>query len=358
MKKFAFFVLAVIVLAAFEPGCGVKTAPKSARSLLPAKIPAPRYGFSETGRLIISFRAPEKDLLSKPLENLGGFYLDRAENKLEPGFCPNCPVTYTQRIRIRAEKPTKDDQIWGGLYTYEDTLKPGFVYHYRIFATDAKGRYDRVQFRLLEIFFDTPSRPPDSIVVRTADKLVVLTWPPPDRLTDGRPLRDLAGYDLYRRTGPDGPWTKLNADQPWTRTSFEDRLVENGQVYYYKIKALRYWHGTRIDGAFTPVVEAVPVDLTPPPPPANLMAVSIPAGINLNWTGIVTADMAGYRIYRRTENEDRFIRLNQDLVIEPSYLDNTAEIGRVYIYRVTAVDNSEAANESEPTQDVTVLHEP
>jgi len=358
MLKRVLIIALLAALTALPSACGVKSSPKPTRSLLPARISAPKYSFNETGRLVITFTAPDRNLLSKPLESLGGFFIDRAENKLEPGFCPNCPITFTERLRIEAREPDSQGRPWDGIYTYEDSLKPGYVYNYRLVAFDHKERYDRSEFRTLTVYYDSPSRPPDSVVVKTGDKLVHLTWSPPDRLTDGRELSELAGYDLFRRTGSTGVWIKLNADQPWKRALFEDRLVENGQTYYYKIRALRHWHGTWIQGAFTPEIEAVPVDLTPPPPPANLVAVSVPAGIRLNWSGVAAADVAGYRVYRRTETEIRFKRLTENPLPEASYLDREVSTGCRYIYHVTVVDTSPVGNESEPTQDVEVLREP
>ena len=338
-------------------GCGVKAPPQPAYYFLPARLPALQYYFNEDGLLVIKLKAPVKNLLGKPLKNFGGFFLDRSENRLEPGFCPGCPVTYTQRINIRAKRLDDSNKIWQGSYVFKDRLTPGYVYHYRIFAHGRKERYSRMDFQNLVIYYDSPSRPPDAITVNTNDRLVILNWPPPDRLVDGRPLKDLAGYNLYRRTGQ-GDWEKINADQPWYRNVFEDRQVKNGQRYYYKVRALRRWHGTWIEGPSTPVVTAVPEDLTPPSPPVKLEGKSVEAGISLKWQEVEAADLAGYYIYRRSENKKRFERLNRLLIHKTVFLDQTVKPGHRYHYRVTAVDNSMAANESEPGQELIITFNP
>ncbi|MBW2091534.1 MAG: hypothetical protein JRI34_05350 [Deltaproteobacteria bacterium] len=357
MKRIALAALIIAAIAVAGFACGVKAPPQPAHYFLPGRVSPLKYHFNEDGLLVISFKAPVKNLLGKPPINLGGFFLDRSENRLDPGFCPGCPVTYTQRIRIEAKRPTDYDEIWPGLYIFKDRLTPGHVYHYRIFAHDRKGRYSKTESQNLVLYYDSPSRPPDAVTVKTDDRLVTLTWPPPDRLVDGRPLKDLAGYNLYRRTDQSA-WEKINTDQPLNRTMFEDRQVQNGQKYYYKIRALRQWHGTLIEGASTPVVTAVPEDLTPPPPPVKLEGASVRDGISLRWQDVEAADLAGYRIYRRVQNEDRFQRLPVPLVREAAFLDQTVKPGRRYFYRVTAVDSSRAANESEPGQELAITFNP
>jgi len=307
VRKFIIAILSSAMIMALGSACGVKAPPQPGRYLLPTSVSALKYYFNEDGLLVISFKAPLKNQLGKPLSKFGGFFLDR-------------------RIRFKAKKMEKSSDIWAGTYTYKDRLSPGHVYHYRIFAHDHKGRYDNTKSQNLVIYYDSPSRPPDAINFKTDDRQVTLTWPPPDRLIDGRQLRDLAGYNIYRRTGMDS-WEKINADQPWNRTVFEDRQVQNGQTYFYKVSALRRWHGTWIEGSSTPVISAVPVDLTPPPPPVKLEGASIKAGISL-----------------------------RALILEPVFLDQTVKSGRLYYYRVTSVDKSEAANESELGRELSISH--
>ncbi|MEW5721946.1 MAG: fibronectin type III domain-containing protein [Thermodesulfobacteriota bacterium] len=348
---------ALLLAAALFLACGVKAPPLPARQLLPERLSPPAYAFSEDGTLVVTFSPPTKNIRGLPLEDLGGFFVDRSENRLRPGFCPGCPVQYTKRIEIPAAPPPPGRRVAAVTYRFEDTLRPGFVYHYRLFAHDSHGEYDPTRSRTLVVNYDSPLRPPDEIKTMVEDNLVFLKWPPPDRLVDGRPAEDLAGYDIYRRV-PDESWVKLNPGEPWGRPEFEDTLAVSGRVYEYKVRAVRLWRGTRIDGPPSPVVAANPLDLTPPPPPVKLFAASTPAGVKLTWTRVEAADLAGYRLYRRRADQSLFERVGPDLITDNMFVDPDVRKDETYHYRVSSVDNSPAANEGEVSLPASVLYEP
>lgn len=67
--------------------------------------------------------------------------------------------------------------------------------------------------------FDTPGAAHD----------VSLTWNPSASSA-------IQGYNVYRGTGPAGPFTKLNSTA-LSLTHFTDTSVESGQTYYYVVKA-------------------------------------------------------------------------------------------------------------------------
>ena len=348
----AFSMVAVFIFA-----CGVKAPPLPADVLLPDRVSDLKYRFSEEGLLVVTFKPPTKNIKGLELKDLGGFFVDRSENRLRPSFCPGCPVTYTKRIHIRAVTPPARRFVARVSYRFEDRLDPGHVYHYRVYAHDSDDQFHPQRLAALVVYYDSPSRPPDAIGVETEDQLVVLNWPPADRLIDGRPVKDLAGYNIYRQPKA-GPWVKLNVDRPWQNTAFEDTRVVNGRTYYYKVRAVRQWRGTLIEGPPSPLVAATPADLTPPPPPVKLSAASVKKGISLSWSQVKAPDLAGYRVYRRAEKEAGFKRIGPELIKKILFLDTLVKPGRVYYYRVTAVDNSPAANESEWTMDVQIRYEP
>jgi fibronectin type 3 domain-containing protein len=75
--------------------------------------------------------------------------------------------------------------------------------------------------------------------------------------------------------------------------------------------------------------------------------------IDLSWEPNLEPRVTGYRVYRRNVDgaaPDAWRRLDVSPVSTAAYRDLTAEAGRRYAYRVTAVDA--AGNESAPSSEV------
>jgi fibronectin type 3 domain-containing protein len=61
-------------------------------------------------------------------------------------------------------------------------------------------------------------------------------------------------------------------------------------------------------------------------------------------------DLAGYRVYRSEQQDDKGQLLIPDLLLSPAYRDTSVRPEHTYWYRVTAVDR--AGNESAPSAPV------
>jgi hypothetical protein len=73
----------------------------------------------------------------------------------------------------------------------------------------------------------------------------------------------LAGYNLYRKTGAGGTYTKLNTGLLHT-TAYTDTAVINGTTYYYKVKIV---NTDLVEANYTDEVSATPNDYTAPSVP-------------------------------------------------------------------------------------------
>ncbi|WP_133120154.1 fibronectin type III domain-containing protein [Rhodohalobacter barkolensis] len=75
--------------------------------------------------------------------------------------------------------------------------------------------------------------------------------------------------------------------------------------------------------------------------------------VQVQWRVSRELDAAGYYVYRGTESDGEFERLNQELIPinQPFYFDRNLTQGSLYLYRITAVD--ESGNESEFSTAVT-----
>jgi hypothetical protein len=143
-----------------------------------------------------------------------------------------------------------------------------------------------------------------------------------------------------------------------------DQTAEMGETYRYTAQRVRSvspgGHNLEIRSSVSSPVTVAMRDTFPPHTPSGLEAV--PGGataadrsIDLSWTPVTDADLAGYIVYRQ-EIDSKGVaagtatRLNITPVAGPAYRDQTAMAGHRYAYRVTAVDM--AGNESAPSADV------
>ena len=60
----------------------------------------------------------------------------------------------------------------------------------------------------------------------------------------------------------------------------------------------------------------------------------------MNWTASPSPGIAGYNVYRAKISNGAYVLLNQALITETTYADNTIESDQTYFYVVTAVDNN------------------
>ena len=347
--------LAVVVLVGL--GCGVKSQPLPADQLLPKSPSDLQYDFRPDGVLEVRFMPPTVNVKGSPLNDFGGFFVDRSENRLRPDFCPSCPVEYRRILSIEALPPPPRKLIAEQEYTFLDRLRPGYAYHYKVLAHNSRGRYDPAQFKQLIIFYDSPPAAPPSLKARSEEAVVFLDWTPPQSLTDNRPMEGLVGYDIYRRDDK-SDWTRLNIEGPWPSSDFQDTTIVEGQSYEYRVRAVREFRGTRIAGPPSTEATVTPRDLTPPPPPVMVYAVSVREGVKLTWPRVEAPDIAGYRVYRNPGPKGGSEPIGPDIIPDNLFIDREVRSGATYIYHVTSVDSSPARNESQPSPGVTIQHQP
>ncbi|MFZ5453175.1 MAG: fibronectin type III domain-containing protein [Thermodesulfobacteriota bacterium] len=343
--------LLLLALFLLVGGCGKKLAPLSPDAVLPAKVRDFRLA-QEGDALVLTWLLPTENLLGQPLTQIQGCRILRAElkgvNAGPPGVddfvvLADIDLAYPQVGEVRGERVLYQDR----------NLAPERRYFYRVAAYDQE-KYPGAWSRTLSHAWGRLPRAPQGLKVVPGDRIVRLSWPPVTQRVDGRPLRDLAGYRIYRRTGEEG-WSKANP-QPVTGDSFQDVAVLNDVEYSYKVRTLSRVGPDFLESGDSPVLSAMPEKRTPPPPVLNLVAVAGERGVELRWDPSPAPDVAGYRIYRRQEGEVKFILLTPTLLTRPAHLDETASRGRIFYYYITAVDTSRRANESIPSEEAGISY--
>src|SRR5208283_851749 len=128
--------------------------------------------------------------------------------------------------------------------------------------------------------------------------------------------------------------------------SLPDQSIEWEKTYYYHADTLAVLvrpgkPEASIDGDSTPEVKVFTHDVFPPAVPSGLQAVFSGPGqaafIDLVWTPVSDADLAGYNVYRH-EPGGAAVKLNAALVETPAFRDSSVGLGRNYYYAVSAVD--------------------
>jgi len=98
-------------------------------------------------------------------------------------------------------------------------------------------------------------------------------------------------------------------------------------------------------------------DVYPPAVPSGLQAVFSGVGqppfIDLIWSPVTDADLAGYNVYRR-EDDGPSAKTNSELVKTPALRDSNVSSGKKYFYSVSAVDlrGNESARSEETSESV------
>jgi hypothetical protein len=343
--RLAALLLTLVILAA-GGACGRKEAPLSPDLVLPG--PVKNFRLSQEGEsLVASWVLPRTNQLGQPLTQLKGFRLYRCA---AAGSAPaaGCAPEFVLLADIDLDYPVAG-KVQGDRALYQDwNLVPGKCYTYRVAAYGRGGGLGSWSPDVSHAWGVLP-RAPGSLTAEAQDREVQLAWPEVKSLQDGSPLRDLAGYAVFRQTGP-GDWQRLNPT-PLPANRYQDVAVKNEVEYNYRIRAVRQLGQYQLAGPDSPGRMARPQKLTPPPPVLNLVAVPTAKGVELRWEPSPDEDVAGYRVYRLRVGQARPVLLTPELLKQPYFVDSQVTRGETYAYAVTAVDNSPRKNESTPSEE-------
>jgi hypothetical protein len=242
--------------------------------------------------------------------------------------------------------------VQNGRITFTDrlALAVGRRYTYVVVTSDAEGRTSAPSTRL-SLMLAPGAQPPGALRAEPGERQVRLSWQAPSRFVDGTAVTDPLVYEVLRATSADAPLAPITRTMPGV-TSTIDRSVENERAYFYAVRAIRTAGTTQIEGEATARVEATPIDITPPAPPADLVAIPSEREVRLSWTPGVEADLGTYVVYRARESGP-FLRVGSVRAPASTFTDRDVPSGR-YRYAVTAQDTSVRANESARSNEVTV----
>jgi hypothetical protein len=346
--------LAAVLLAA-ALGCGRSGAPVAPERRLP-QPPSEVAAAAREGALEVTWLNPDRRADGSRLRDLVAVRVFRHEDlgagearaairagDRVPGYEP------VATFRVAAPDPMV---VEGRRVVFRDPgpLAHGRRYTYVLVAVDERGRMSPPSARAAVTFLPEPA-PPLALTAEAGEARVRLRWRPPARFADGRPVTEPLRYEILRSTEPEGPLTSVALTDPGATTAV-DAGLENDRAYTYAVRAVRTVGDTTAAGEPSARVTATPRDMTPPAPPADLVAVPTPGTVRLSWRASPEPDVAAYIVYRATGDRP-LERIGSVRAPGTTFTDPGAPSGTVR-YAVSAQDAGARPNESAPSGVVTV----
>lgn len=343
-----FRLLVIMCLAALACGCGKKMAPIPPDSLVPGEVR--NFSVRQDGQAVrLEWLFPRVNIDNQPLTDIQGFRILRSQETWT--FTAGCPPELKPLANIDLAFP-QVGEVQGEQVRYrDDNLEPGNRYFYQVVGYD-RGDHLGLPSPVVSQVWDVLPQPPARLEAQAGDRQVMLTWPSVTLLTNGKPLSGGANYNVYRESQGSG-FTLVNR-APVIEPKIQDVSVANDVTYRYLVRTVRQVGSNSLESLDSPIQTVKPVDQTPPAPVLNLVAVATEKGIELRWEAGREADLAGYRIYRRSLAEPQFRVLTTQLVAAPYFVDSDTAKGVTYYYYVVAVDTSRRANQSLPSETMEV----
>ncbi|MEK6776993.1 MAG: fibronectin type III domain-containing protein [bacterium] len=330
----------LFILVAWLAGCGVKT------PLIPPDMDLPKAvsGFEAFVRgeeVLFTWTAPDE----KQRAEIAGYkaFFEDADNpdKLRCNCRMFRDLAWVDAGRADAEW-IKDGRVELRLPVMEEHL--GKTFHYVVVPVSRKG-FAGPESHKITIHWIRPPLQPLATRTEPADRSVLISWDAPG---DAKPV----GYNIYRRTeAADFPLHPVNPT-PVSGSPFLDKEVQNGVRYFYEVRAVASDSPPWIESQAGDEAGAEPADRIPPAPPKGLEIIPGKEIVRLFWDENTEADLAGYRIYRKSGEDTDFVQVGDVKIPGTVFTDSDVRSGIVYEYYVTAYDEAVQSNESGPSRHV------
>ena len=260
-------------------------------------------------------------------------------------------VGYTEIATFPLQDPPSS-YLRGGRIVYLDRrgLVYGRRYTYVATTTDAQGRTGPPSARV-SITYITPPEAPQALRAEPGDRTARLQWQAPAKLVDGSAIQEPLAYEVLRAADPVTEPATIGRTAPGI-TAFDDRGLENDRTYYYAVRAIRSAGTASASGEAGARVAVTPAKTTPPAPVADVTAVASRGEVRLSWRPSPEPDVALYIVYRASRGAPP-ARVGAVRPPVTTFIDRNVPPG-AHRYTVTAQDAGARANESAPSNAVTV----
>lgn len=336
MKRLA--ALGLIISLTFIVGCGRKTPAVPPQAVIAQAITDLRCQLDDQA-VTLTWTQPRLSVKGAQIDTIRSFIVHKARIDVDD-YCSGCPVVYTSKFEVDSREP-------GNTLTFRDTdLDAGYHYVYMVQSNSGwrilSKNSNRIDFsRRLAL------PPPTDVQIDIGDSTLALSWSPVRHHTNGSALKNLK-YQVYRSLD-NSNFKPLGL--PVTGLATIDPSLTNGRTYFYQVRALVAEENIITLGPASTTVSGQPLDMTPPAPPTELLAVQRQEGIQLHWQASGDSDIGGYYISRQ-EAGGPWQRIATTEASTISYIDQSDLPAGTYSYRINAFDTSERRNVSEPSQSI------
>lgn len=210
---------------------------------------------------------------------------------------------------------------------------------------DSRGRKSSFSQPVTIMPVEVPD-PPRNLSFTMKEEGVWLKWEPGDEALASGKESAATGFLVYRKEGSSG-WRRLT-ESPVEAITYEDKTTILNRVYSYQVTAVRVVDSILRESEGSATLEVAFKDVFPPPPPAGVAVVIGESAVVLSWEPSPAADLAGYRLWRKSEAEAAYQLLTPLPILMTSYEDTQVAKGKSYRYAITAVDQE--GNESRRTE--------
>ncbi len=209
-------------------------------------------------------------------------------------------------------------------------LTNGTEYTFAVTAVDTSNNESTLSLTAAATPRDTtPPEVPFGLQAVPGNGQVELTW-------QAVASPDLAGYRVYRRVSPDGPWTQDNSTLA-TAAEYTATGLANDTSYDFAVSAV---DATGNESSASDPSSAVPTapDITPPAVPSGLSATPGDGQVSLTWSAVDDPDLVGYRLYLRPTAAQEWTEVPNGLTATTMATVTDLTNGVVYDFAVTSLD--------------------
>jgi predicted small lipoprotein YifL len=353
-------IAAAVLLACLAAGCGKKGPPLPPLRPVPARVATVDARVAD-GRVVLAFTVPAQNADGTTPAAVARLEIYRVGIDDASVTTPAGQVVQPDRLRGTLEVPRVDPDAPaptppagtpaplrpGDPATFAESLDPPagasapLAWRYVVVAVSGRDRRGAASPVITVPVGQVPTPPAD--VALTYDEAAWrLSWTP----VEGRL------YDVYDASADASPSSRLTP-APVTAGAFSLPLTVGARRCFVVRATTRTGTVSVESGPSSPACDTA-VDRFPPPAPARLIATVDARVVSLDWTPVVSPDLAGYLVLRAGGADDTLRPLSTAIVIGTSYRDPTVTPGVAYTYAVVAVDRASNQSAASPPQTITV----